>query len=216
MSKYRKLVNSAIQIIDGGFDKMDRSIVNPSLLDRYLVAASIKAIRLSNAITILCEHGSTDEALSILRTLIEHSVNMRWIVEKDTQTRLKMYFGDLGEIGFGKAWATEKLPDRMKNIGFNSHDYFDYCVKLTYSYAHANASSLRWGEVFDHPKLSKDSWSPDALYQVVIQMLGHVIKALNTRYPDKFLGYEELWKQVKVDKNIRKKIEKIRLRFKSV
>ena len=204
------LVHHAKQLINRGFDSLGRSIDKPILLDRYFVAATYKAIRFCDAILVLCEQGMTDEALPILRSLIEHSINMRWIADKDSEKRLKAYMDDLGEKGFGAPWTETKLDKRMEDVGFGSRDYYEYCVKVTYSYAHVNASSLKWGEVFDHPQLSKEKWSPEALYQVTAQMLGHVLKALDTHFSGHFKTYDEIWKQIKVDKNIRKKIEKIK------
>ena len=98
----------------------------------------------------------------------------------------------------------------MLELGFNDKTYFDFCVKLTYSHAHVNASSLRWGEVFDDPRLSKEKFSPESLYVVVAQMLGHVLKALDTHFTGNFKGYNDIWSQIKVDRNFRKKVEKMR------
>lgn len=210
MSKHRKLVDTAKQMIDKGFDLLGRSIDNPSILDRYMLAATYKAVRLSDAVLALCKQGITDEALPTLRSLIEHAMNMRWIINKDTNKRLKLYLNDFSKKGFGEPWTKVNLHDRMVEVGFKDRAYFDFCVKLTYSYAHVNASSLKWGEVIDHPKLSKERWSPDVLYVVVAQMLGHVVKALDTHFPGKFSRYNEIWKQIRVDKDIRKKVEKLR------
>lgn len=214
MTKSKELMYKAKQLIDDGFNKLGRSITNPSLLDRYFLAATYKAVRFSDSIAVLCEQGMTDEALPILRSLIEHSINMRWIAHKDSKDRLKQYMNDLGEKGFGAPWTNVTLVDRMEEVGFRSRDYYDFCVKLTYSYAHVNASSLRWGEVFDHPQLSKEKWSPDALYIVVAQMLGHVLKALDTHFKGNFKGSDNIWKQISVDKDIRKKVEEVKKQFK--
>lgn len=210
----KDLVNTARQIIDNGFDKMGRSIKNSSVLDKYMVAATYKVIRFCEAISLLCEKGLTDEALPILRSLIEHTINMRWIIYKDSSRRLKGYMDDLGEKGFGTTWTNINLYNRMQEIGFKNKDYYDYCVKVTYSYAHVNSSSLIWGEVFNDPRLNNEKWSPDALYIVVAQMLGHVIKALDTHFVGNFQGYNDIWNQIKVDKDIRKKVKKIRDSFK--
>ncbi len=214
VTKHEKLIHTARNLIDEGFDNLGRSINNPSLLDRYFVAATYKAIRFCDAISVLCKQGMTDEALPTLRSLMEHSINMRWIANKDSAKRLKSYMDDLGKKGFGTQWTTTTLDKRMEEVGFDDRDYFNYCVKLMYSYAHVNASSLKWSEVFDHPQLSKENWSPDALYQVVAQMLGHVLKALDTHFEGHFNNYNSIWNSIKVDKNIGKKIEKLRKSFK--
>lgn len=213
MSKHRELAQKALKLIDAGFDQMDRKIENASLLDRYLIAASTKAVRLADTILFLGDHGITDEAFPVLRSLVEHTINMRWITEEDTEQRLKMFMGDLGKAKFGAPWAGKSLDKRMEDVGFGDRSYYDFCVKLTYSYAHVNASSLRWGEVFDDNRLSKNRWTPDALYSIVAQMLGHVMKALESHYEGHFDEYNNLWKQIKVDKDIGKKIEAVRKEF---
>lgn len=209
----RELIDKAKSLIDEGFDKIGRSIHNPSLLDRYLIASTYKAIRFCDAIILLSANEFTDESLPILRSLIEHSINMRWIVNKNSEERLKDYMADLQGKSFGAPWTNINLYDRMKEIGFKDKDYFDFCVKVTYSYAHVNASSLKWGEVFTHPQLSTQGWSPDALLVVIAQMLGHIMKALDTQFVGKFNRYNEIWNEIKVDEDVRKKIESMKEKF---
>lgn len=156
MSKYRDEVKKALELINATFDQMDRKIENVSLFDWYLIAASVKAMRLANTILFLGNHGLTDEASPVLRSLVEHAINMRWITDKDTEQRLKMYMSDLGKAKFGSLWVKRSLDRRLEDVGFGNRNYYNFCVKLTYSYAHVNASSLRWGEVFDDPRLSKN------------------------------------------------------------
>ncbi len=45
-------------------------------------------------------------------------------------------------------------------------------------------------------------------------MLGHVLKALDTHFSGNFKGCDEIWDQISVDKDIRKKVEQIRKSFK--
>lgn len=206
----RSLIDLAINKIDQGFDVFDHQISNPTFLDRYLLASTYHAVRLSKAIISLCELGFTNESISILRTLIEHSINMRWITNKNTDNRLKEYMYDLKERGFGEKWTGVNLHDRMLEIGFKSNSYYDLCVKVTYSYAHANATCLNWGEVISHPQLTGDRWSSESLYAVVVQMLAHVMKALDCRYKGHFGSFNQLWSKVPVDSKIDLKIAELR------
>lgn len=210
---YKQLLQSSLQEIYLEFEKMGHQIKNPTLVDRYLIAATYKATRLTNSIVLLCENNKAEDALIILRSLIEHTINMRWIMKNKAREKIKAYVVAEAVKGFGVNWTPVNLNDRMTQIGFEDRDYFDYCVKLTYAYAHVNSSSLRWGEVYDDPRLSRDGWQPDALYQVAIQMLGHIMLALNTQYPDYFKNYDELWRKIPVDKDIRRKLEKIKEEF---
>lgn len=196
-------------MIETGFEKVG-NVIPSSLVDRYLRVAICKIINLEKSISILCEQGYTDESMIILRSFIEHSINISWIMQKDSLQRVRTYIlkDDLSK-GFGQYWTEKKLINRMKDIGFESRDYYDFCVKPTYSYAHVNSSSLKWNKVFDDPRLDSKPFSPEAIYQVEAQMLGHVLKALNTQFNGYFDKYEEIWKCIKVDKNVRKKFIKI-------
>lgn len=210
---YKGLLESSLKEVFSEFEKMGQQIQSPTLVDRYLIAATYKASRLVTSIVLLCENGKAEDALIILRSLIEHTINMRWILKDEPIDKIKTYVNAEAVKGFGVNWTTVNLNDRMTQVGFKDKDYFDFCVKLTYAYAHVNSSSLRWREVCDGPRLNKDGWPPDALYQVAIQMLGHIMLALNTRYPDYFKDYEELWGKIPVDKDIRKKLEKVKEEF---
>lgn len=211
----RSLIDSALNDIDQGFDSFpNRQISDPTFLDRYLLASTYHAIRLSKAIISLCESGFTNESIPVLRTLIEHSINMRWITNKNTKNRLKEYMYDLEEKGFGAKWTTVNLHDRMLEVGFKSSSYYNFCVRVTYDYAHANSTCLNWGEVIDHPQLNADRWSSESLYAVVVQMLAHVMKALDTRYEGQFGNFNQLWSKVPVDPQIDSKIAEVREKLK--
>ena len=51
----KDLINKAKEYIDEGFSKMNREVKDPRLLGRYVLAATYKAIRLSDAIILLCK-----------------------------------------------------------------------------------------------------------------------------------------------------------------
>ena len=205
----KALIIKAKKEIIQGFDLMGNSIENPTILDRYFIAAAHKAINLLDSITVLCEAGLTDESIIILRSLIEHSFNMRWIAHSNSDERLKNYMDDLGEKGFGVSWTQVRLDKKMEEIGFKNRDYYDFCVKLTYSYSHVNAASLDWSLVFDDQRFTGDRSSADALYQVVAQMMGHVLFALNTQFKGKFDGYNKVWSEIPVTRDVRSNFEKV-------
>ena len=103
---------------------------------------------------------------------------------------------------FGEVWTNTNLLNRMEKIGFKNRKYYDRVVKFTYSHAHVNAGSLDWHEVVK--KLSKSQMSPNAIYSIVAQMLGHIVKALSVYYDNNFNFYNDIWSKIKVAPNIRK------------
>lgn len=208
---YKLLVEKAKKYIDKGFANMGGKIENVNILDldHYMLSSAFKAIRFTEAIVKLCEEDFTEECLPILRSLIEHTINMRWIMAKDTENRLQQYLRDLDKKSFGERWTNVNLSDRMSEIGFKNKDYYDFVVKYTYSYAHVNAISLDWEKVMNKKKHDKKR-SPQYIYSIVAQMLGHVLFALNTKYKGKFNYYREIWSHIKgSDKDIREEFEAI-------
>lgn len=207
--KYENLIQEAKNKIEEGFDKMDRKIDNPTHSERYLLVSTIKAIEITNAILLLCKNNHVNESLILLRSLIEHSINMAWITNKNSNKRLKEYLFDLQKNKFGNSWSTNRnLKERMKDIGFKNEDYYDYVVKITYSYSHVNASSLDWDKVIKG--VPGKNFNGEAVYSIVVQMLGHVIKSLNSQFKGYFNYYIDIWKKIKVDKSdMEKKIKQI-------
>lgn len=208
---YKLLVEKAKKYINKGSANMGGKIENVRMLDldHYMVASTFKAIRLTEAIVKLCEADFTEESLPILRSLIEHTINMRWIMAKDTEKRLQQYLRDWDKKRFGERWTNINLADRMSEIGFKDRNYFDFVVKYTYSYAHVNASTLDWEKVM-YKKRRYKKRSPQYIYSIVAQMLGHVLFALNTKYKGKFNYYREIWSHIKgSDKDIREELEAI-------
>jgi hypothetical protein len=205
-----QLIKDALEEINKGFTEVAKQLDTPSMEYRYLLAATYKAERFTRGIIALCHDNLTDESLSLLGSLIEHAITMRWITGDHTQARLKEYMHDLENGSFESNWANKKLFKRMKDIDPKDREYFEVCMKFTYGYAHASAASLGWNEVMDDPNLTDARFKPEAIYVVVAQMLGHVMKALNDQFPGNFTEYRHIWEQVKVDRRIKEKFEKIR------
>lgn len=209
---YEVLIKENKKKIENSFNEIGSEIKNPTMIDMYLKVATSKAMRFIDAIIFLCKKNFVNESLPILRSLIEHSINMRWIMEKDTNNRLKDYLSDFSKNKLGERWTNTDLLKRMEEIGFKKNrDYYDFVVRHTYSFAHVNASSLDWHEVIS--ELSKDRMSPNAIYSIVAQMLGHIVKALSIHYGDSFNFYNAIWDKIKVDRTVREKFEIISKKY---
>lgn len=196
---HEELVKQAKKLIDEGFVNMGGKIDNPTGYEIYLLAATRKAFNFTNAILLLCKNGFSDDSLPILRSLIEHTINMRWITNKDTTERFDLFTNYEINLDLGKKWSGVTLLDKMLEVGFNK-DYYDLVVKNTYAYSHVNALTLKWGEFYKEMDVGPDHFSPDSIFSVVAQMLGHVMKALDTHFVAPFSRYNEIWDQISYDK----------------
>ena len=145
ISKYLIFIQKSKEYIDQGFDTFQREIPTEDTIGVFLVLCTLRATRLSDAIIHLCKAGFTDESLPILRSLIETAVNMRWIMNKDTEQRLEQYYAKLaGDKWYGELWTSVNLRDRMKEIGFKGklEAYYDLVVKFCHDYTHGGARTL--------------------------------------------------------------------------
>ncbi len=199
---YKVLIEENTKKNQDSFNQIGFEIKNPTMIDinMYLRVSTSKAMRFIDTIIFLCKNNFVNESLPILRSLIEHSINMRWIMQKDTEDRLKQYLSDFKEDKFGEYWTNISLLNRMEEIGFMNRKYYDRVVKFTYSHAHVNAGSLDWYEVVK--KLSKNQMSPNAIYSIVAQMLGHIVKALSVYYGNNFNFHNDIWSKIKIDPKI--------------
>lgn len=198
MNKYLDLIQKSKDYIDQGFDTFQRQLQIKDQIGGFLVLCTFRAAGLSDAIVHLCKAGFTDESLPILRSLIETAVNMRWIMNKDTEERLKQYYANLAEDKwYGKPWTSVNLKDRMKEIGFKDKFqlYYNLVVKFCHDYIHGGVGTLPYRRLV--PKATGTSMSADAIYAVTSQMLGHVLKALNDYWSGKFNSYKVIWKAIK-------------------
>jgi len=198
MNKYLTLIETSKQYIDQGFDCFHREIQTKDKIGLFLVLSTIRAVRLSDAIVHLSKASFTSESLPTLRSLIETAVNMRWIMNKDTEKRLKEYYANLDKNKwFGDRWTTMNLKDRMKEIDSKdkSELYYDLVVKFCHDYIHGSAGTLPYRHLI--PKVSETFMSADVIYTITSQMLGHVLKALNEYWPGKFNSYKVIWKTIK-------------------
>lgn len=202
ISKYLTLIQKCKEYIDQGFDAFNREMPREDRVGGFLVLCMIRAVRLSNAIVHLCKAGFTDESLPILRSLIETAVNMRWIMNRDTEERLNQYYASLDKNKwYGERWTRKSLRDRMKEIGFKDKEgrfksYYNSIVKYCHDYTHGGAGTLPYRRLISKtPK--KTSMSAEAIYAIISQMLGHVLKALNKHWPGEFDSYKLIWKAIK-------------------
>ena len=196
VKNYKKLAQKAEKYI-----KMiiANKMGSPDLLDQYIIAAANKSLVSFHAIVVLCKNKLNEESFPILRSMIENSINFRWILNKNTQARFSNYFDDLSKTGFGEKWTEIDFYSRMSELGF-PRTYYDFVVKYTYSHSHANAKS-----VFRLQDVEREPFSEDAIYAVIAQMLGHILKGLEEiykEYREKRYSHE-IWSSVEVNINLK-------------
>lgn len=190
-----RLIDEGKHYLHLGYKKVNRDVLNLSLLDLFLISSSSSAEKTADAIVLLCSNGHPNEAVILLRTLIEIAMNMRWVMQEDPETRVKEYFGDLQKPKLGTKWTSKHLQERMESIGMG-HGYYEHIVNSCHAVVHMNASALNYGAVL--PGYKKIIMGETTTLATTAQMLGHVLEALNLKYKRKFNYATLIWEQIPV------------------
>jgi len=191
MGKYRDLIIKTIEKTDETFDLIGRKYQKtPTII--VVEGLSYTSFHITGAILLLCENNFNQEATILLRSLIENTINLKWILHEDSDNRIRNYFRDISDKGFGSKWAGDKnnLKKRLLDVGL-TEEYYNKVVKITHSFSHTNAESLDWRNL----KPDFPLFSDEAILSVTYQMLGHTIEILNEYISQEFSYYKEIFEK---------------------
>lgn len=177
-------IEIAIKKIAEGFYNLKKKSIPETSKEEFLIGSSIRSINLSKAIINLCSSGFIAESVILLRSLIETSVNMRWVMNGDSTRRVKAYFATIDEPEWLGYWSRSSMGKKISEIGFRK-DYYTIVVLACHQYVHGKPESLPYRTMFP-TKRSRDFIDEDMMYLISALMLGHVIKALRTQWPQAF------------------------------
>ena len=188
---YEELLADTEKKLDDAFTEMGE-IREPTLVDIYLLASAVKAIKFSESIMLLCSNRFVKQSLPLLRSFIEHAVNMRWIMHRDTEKRIREYLANLAKPTFGGFWTKISLENRMREIGFREQDYYDLLIKYISEYPHFETESISWNTVKNDERFLLSKIPIEAVRRITVQMLSHVAAALSVWYGTRFSFYKEI------------------------
>jgi hypothetical protein len=195
MKEYAGLISLAKAAIDNGFSRVGKRLDPGSAAQRALMLLASRAVAIGNSLVLLAQNSLPNEGLPLLRSLLEISMTMRWIAQEDSEARAKAVMDESRDADWAGLWQTGRLRQRMGEFGFP--DSLNERVPMfCYDHLHANAQGLPWGHVFDDNK--NPGVSADELLKIAAFASGHVVKALEVKWPGQFEGAEQLWEKVKV------------------
>lgn len=191
MPKYKKNILEVVNRVDMVFDEIGRDFSH-SQKNMVISGLSTKSFSIINAIILLCDGNYNSEATILLRSLIENTIKLRWLLNKDVELRINEYFQKPEDFSWGKQDKVG-LKDKMSELGF-SDEYYNKVIRPTCSYSHANSESINWFPVL---KIDKESGlSSGAIYSIAYQMLGHVLKVFNDNLSEEFNFYDEIFQEL--------------------
>jgi hypothetical protein len=193
--EYAALISSAKAAIDNGFSRVGKRLDPANASQRALMLLASRAVAIGNALVVLAQQSLANEALPLLRSLLEISVTMRWIAAADGDRRAQEALEEGQKSDWAGLWQTSRLRQRMREYGF-PENLQERVQMFCYDHLHGNAQGLPWGHVFEDNK--NPGISADELLKIAAFASGHVVKALEVRWPGQFEGAEQLWEKAKV------------------
>lgn len=154
-----------------------------------------RAVAIGNALVLLAQNSLANEGLPLLRSLLEISVTIRWISQGNSQARAKEFLDESRNADWAGFWQTSRLRQRMGEFGF-PESLQERAQMLCYDHLNGNAQGLPWGHIFDDNK--NPGVSAEELLKIAAFASGHVVKALEVKWPGHFEGAEQLWEKAKV------------------
>ena len=194
MKEYVALVGLAKARIDNGFSQVGRSLDPASAADRALMLLASRAVAVSNAVCVLAINGHPNEALPLLRSLLELAVRARHIAEAEAESRGAAFLEEAAQADFQDFWRGEKLQAELERRGF-APEAIRRARGLLAEHLNANAGGLPWGHVFAerHAK----GVAPGELAGLAAEAMAQIVRALDERWPGKFEGAEEILTRLK-------------------
>lgn len=174
--------------IDHGFSKVGRKLKADDPVERVLSGLAGRAIAMGNAVSLLCGRQHANEALPLLRSLLEISVRMRWIAETESTARAQEYIKEAGDPRWDSFLSEERLRARMGELGY-SDALKAMTQTLCLEHLRANALGIPWGHVFEENKHS--GRSGEDVTRAAGEAMAHVVMALHKRWGE-FPGAEEI------------------------
>lgn len=188
--KYKKEIKDLIVKTDQVFDRIGRDFPD-SRKNMVIAGLSYRSFQIASSIILLCDNHYESEASVLLRSLVENTIKLRWILNKETEERIGKYFQDPDAFEWGKENTGANLKDKMIELGFQD-EYYKKVVKVCHSYSHANAESINWFPIL---KIEGKSGITDGMiYSIVYQMLGHIVKTYHDHISIEFNFYKNVFK----------------------
>lgn len=181
-------VGRAKAAIDHGFSRVGRGLKASDPVDRALAGLAGRTIAIGNAIALLCGRQHANEALPLLRSLLEISVSMRWIAEKDRAARAEEFLKETAALRWETFLSDERLLSRMKALGY-PEELRALAEASCLDHLKANAQGIPWGHVFEADK--RAGRTGEEVARAAAAAMAHAVAALDAHWGE-FPGAEEI------------------------
>lgn len=192
---FRKALNNFIR---------EEKIIGRSMSDKKPERESVfwlsmrRFISHAKSIIYLCNKKQNLEALMLLRPIIELTVNLKFILEDNTEVNLQQFL-DSAKYEFdsncipkmGDYWSDKNLFNRMQIVGF-TEDYYKTVIKKMHEEIHGSPTVIARAY---YKNLT--SMNSEAIFSIACQFAGHLLEVANTVYPkQRFMCPRDIWNKI--------------------
>ena len=182
-----QMIGQAKAYIDNGLCRVGPKLDPQDAASAVLAGGASRALALADAVAALCRQNRPAEALPILRHLAETAVRMNWVAN-DT-SRAEEALKDLEAERWELLWPTDRLLKRAEEAGMKAEDLKNV-VQTAASYARNGLQSAPWTHAFER---NKPASGGERALELAVRLMGHVLAALDRRWPESFPGKEAMW-----------------------
>ena len=172
INDYASLISRAKAVIDNGFSRVGKNLDVADPVDRALMLLASRAVAIGNALVLLAQHSLANEALPLLRSLLEIAAAIRWIVQDDSARRARTFLDESRGAEWDNLWNTGRLKERMRELGFPRR-LEERSAMFCYDHLHGNAQGLPWGHVFKEN--GEAGITAEELLKIAAFLSGHVV-----------------------------------------
>jgi hypothetical protein len=183
MKEELQRIGRAKTVIDRGFSRVGAELSAGDEVARALMLLSCRSVAVSNALMVLAQHNHANEALPLLRSLLELSVHARWIAAADSESRAREFLREHDRPQWDGLWAGRRLDERCAALGFPA-ELRDKVQRWCREHLWGNAAGLPWAHVFTLAE-PREAASADVL-ETAAGLMAEVVAALERRWPGRF------------------------------
>lgn len=192
MEERQRLIALAKAYIDNGMCRVGPRMDRKSKANALLAGHASRSVVLGDAISQLCVADRPNEALPLLRELMEIVAAMTWVSSggDDAEGRAAESLSDLKSSRWAGLWDDDRAQSRLKEAGIPSSEV-DSVLSLCQDFRGSGRAIVPWCHVFEENQ--SPGTQSDKVMRLAVRMMVHVLKALDSRWPDCFPGSEALW-----------------------
>lgn len=183
-------IAQAKAFIDNGLCRVGPGLDREGRIEALMTGGASRALALADAVVQLCRQSHPNEALPLLRQLGEIAAGLRWAAAADGEARARELLAEAGSARWQDLWDGERLRRRAREGGMPAADVEDV-LGLAADFVRGNSAVAPWSHLFEQNR--RPGVDTARALGLAARLMGHVLKALDARWPGSFPGAEAMW-----------------------